>query len=241
CVICLSSVTERAVASCGHDAFDFRCLKLWLQQRSACPLCKTEVTAVTYQCSSSRELRIYEVLPARLPPVPPESNHAFDSQSQVHRRRHIHRRPFSPPSRDVAVLRRRHIYRHQLYSLHVGSNSLSGYRNFTPEEFAASPELQSRARMWIRRELRVFSFLYSGPSDSTSVEGATTSSHAEFLITYIVAILKKMDIKASDGRAEDMLQEVLGRQNARLFLHELSSWLRSPYQKPQEWDRRVQY
>jgi hypothetical protein len=94
--------------------------------------------------------------------------------------------------------------------------------------------------MFLRRELRVFRFLYSEPS-STPAEAATTSSHAEFLLTYIVQILKTYELKASDGRAEDMLQEILGRENARLFLHELNSWLRSPYSKLEEWDRHVQY
>ena len=38
-----------------------------------------------------------------------------------------------------------------------------------------------------------------------------------------------------------MLQEFLGRDNARLFLHELGAWLRSPYTKLEDWDRHVQY
>jgi hypothetical protein len=54
-------------------------------------------------------------------------------------------------------------------------------------------------------------------------------------------MLKTLDIRASDGRAEDLLQEFLGRECARLFLHELNAWLRSPYQKVEEWDRDVQY
>lgn len=38
-----------------------------------------------------------------------------------------------------------------------------------------------------------------------------------------------------------MLQEFLGRDSARLFLHELGAWLRSPYTKLEDWDRHVQY
>lgn len=41
CVICLSSVTERAIAvPCNHYSFDFVCLVSWLQERSICPLCE---------------------------------------------------------------------------------------------------------------------------------------------------------------------------------------------------------
>ena len=40
CVICLESVSERAIASpCKHESFDFLCLVSWLQERSTCPLC----------------------------------------------------------------------------------------------------------------------------------------------------------------------------------------------------------
>ena len=41
CVICLDSISERAIASpCTHDSFDFLCLISWLQERSSCPLCQ---------------------------------------------------------------------------------------------------------------------------------------------------------------------------------------------------------
>ena len=98
-------------------------------------------------------------------------------------------------------------------------------------------ELVSRAKKWIRRELQVFPFLNP---DGIGEEGiARRADNAEFLLEYIVAILKSVDIKG--GQAEDMLQEFLGRDNTRLFLHELKAWLRSPYTKLEDWDRHVQY
>jgi len=66
-------------------------------------------------------------------------------------------------------------------------------------------------------------------------------NNAEFLLEYIIAILKTVDLKGSGGQAEEMLQEFLGRENARLFLHELNAWLRSPYNSLDDWDRHVQY
>ena len=67
------------------------------------------------------------------------------------------------------------------------------------------------------------------------------ANNAEFLLEYIVAILKTVDVKGSGGQAEDMLQEFLGRDNTKLFLHELRAWLRSPYSSLEDWDRHVQY
>lgn len=252
CVICLSVVTERAVAvPCNHCTFDFICLVSWLQQRNTCPLCKSwimflcsshtnasvgkiQITAVQYDWRSPTDFKHYTVPRLEGATAP---THAHDS---VPRRPRTSRRPYAQPQPDVAVLRRRHVYRHKLYSFHIGSNPISGYQDVTPEMVSGSSELQSKARTWIRRELRVFAFLHTDPHDGPSV-GATTSSNAEFLLSYIVAILKKQDLKASSGHAEDLLAESLGREHARLFLHELCAWMRSPFTKVMDWDRQVQY
>jgi len=110
--------------------------------------------------------------------------------------------------------------------------------------FAHNADLVSKARKWIRRELQVFGFLNPTPDNYEPGEAANATrraKNAEFLLEYIIAILKTVDIKGSGGQAEDMLQEFLGRENTRLFLHELRSWLRSPYLSLEAWDRNVQY
>lgn len=145
-------------------------------------------------------------------------------------------------SDDSSLARRRYVYRHGLYSLHVGSNRLSRFRDLTPDMFRSDEELVSRARKWIRRELQVFAFL-SNDEDNTpnTPMSQRRAKNAEFLLEYIIAILKTTDIKGSGGQAEDMLQEFLGRDHTRLFLHELMAWLRSPYVSLENWDRAVQY
>lgn len=110
--------------------------------------------------------------------------------------------------------------------------------------FARNADLVSKARKWIRRELQVFGFLNPAPDNYEAGEAANATrraKNAEFLLEYIVAILKTVDIKGSGGQAEDMLQEFLGREHTRLFLHELRGWLRSPYLSLEAWDRNVQY
>jgi regulator of sirC expression with transglutaminase-like and TPR domain len=64
-------------------------------------------------------------------------------------------------------------------------------------------------------------------------------NNAEYLLEYIVEMLKSIEVKG--GKSEQLLTEYLGQEDAQLFLHELSSWLRSPYQDLEEWDRAVQY
>ncbi|KAF2011683.1 hypothetical protein BU24DRAFT_322426, partial [Aaosphaeria arxii CBS 175.79] len=244
CVICLSNITERAqTRPCNHTAFDFICLVSWLQERSNCPLCKAEVTTVEYDRKSDKDFKIFHVKRTHSSkPAPPAaaSSRSNNTSRPPPPRRPRPPRPYTRPSPSLALLRRRHVYRENLYSAYVGANRISAHSNWTPESFSSSPDLQSRARMFIRRELRVFSFLYND-ADGSTANAPTTSSNAEWLLSYIVSILKTVDIKASDGHAEDLLSEFIGRESARLFLHELNAWLRSPYTKLEDWDSHVQY
>jgi hypothetical protein len=245
CVICLSSVTERAITvPCNHYTFDFVCLVSWLQERSTCPLCKAQVTAVQYDWRSPTDYKSYAVPRTHAPSDVHTSR--TDRPASLYapyglpRRPRGARRAYSPSIEDVAIRRRREVYWSKLYSLHVGSNPISGYRDISPRMIANSPELQSKARTWIRRELRVFTFLHTDSPESSS-DTATTSSNAEFLLSYIVSILKMVDVKGSNGHAENLLTEFLGRENSILFLHELNAWLRSSFTKVEEWDQNVQY
>jgi hypothetical protein len=97
--------------------------------------------------------------------------------------------------------------------------------------------------------LRVFAFL--NPDTETETGRVPRAgqqrldnrrgNNAEFLLEYIIAILRTVDIKGSAGQAEELLRDFIGRENARLFLHELQAWLRSPYTSLEDWDRHVQY
>jgi hypothetical protein len=201
------------------------------------------VNAVQYDWRSPTDYKSYAVQRSHEPrPSPSARTDRLTSLFAPYglpRRPRGSRRGYSPPVEDTALRTRREVYRRQLYSLHMGSNPLSGYRDLTPQMIASSPDLQSRARMFIRRELRVFTFLNpEAPNQSINAE---TSSNAEFLLAYIVSILKMVEIKASNGHAENLLTEFLGRDNSRLFLHELQGWLRSPFTKLEEWDQDVQY
>lgn len=211
CVICLDSISERAVAiPCKHHSFDFLCLTSWLHERPSCPLCKAEVRSVEYEWKSPKDFRVYKVTPSAQQTLPSAhsssmrlQNANFDYRGRPRPWRVPRPWPQPPVSPDTALLRRRHIYRNQLYSLHVGSNRLSKFRDLTPQLFSRDEELVSRARRWTRRELQVFEFL--GP-DASDTEGITRrANNAEFLLQYIVAILKTVDIKGSGAQAEDML------------------------------------
>jgi hypothetical protein len=240
CVICLEHISEQAVAQpCKHDSFDFLCLISWLEEQPSCPLCKTEIKTVRYEYKNEK-FKTYNVpaakstkQPASIAPRRQNFDHRGRRPSQ--RRIGYGSRPLAPA--DEALFRRRHIYRNKLYSLHVGTNRVSRFKDLTPALFTIDTELVSRARKWIRRELQVFEFLNPDVASGSD----RRANNAEFLLEYIVAILKTVDIQGSGGQAEEMLKDFLGRENTVLFLHELRAWLRSPYVNLEDWDRHVQY
>jgi Ring finger domain len=242
CVICLDRVSEKAIAlPCGHDQFDFPCLGTWLQQQCVCPLCKTEVKAIRYDITKPDNYKIFNLPNEELP---------RRSSSEIEQRRRQHRpaavtpfwRAYSPDNQDqqeAAVNFRRRIYHDRLYSLHVGTNKFSRYRNITHFSFLEDDHLLSRARNWVRRELAVFEFL--NPESASFGSTERRASNTEYLLEYIIAILRSVDIRGNAGQAEELLKDFLGRDTARLFLHELEAWLRSPYEKLEDWDKNVQY
>ncbi|KAI0165351.1 hypothetical protein GGR52DRAFT_558412 [Hypoxylon sp. FL1284] len=251
CVICLDSITEVCEARpCSHRSFDYLCLLSWLEQQTRCPLCKSSVEEVLYDFESDApdcKSRVYLV-----PRPKAQSRENAPSQALPHpyQPRNNNPRPTrrrfdaAPPRRvtaDEAILRRQHVYRNQLYSLHVGSSYRSGYRDLTPEMFESDSEMVSRARAWLRRELQVFEFLRAPTAESSGdVMTRRRANNAEFLLEYIIAILKTVDIQGSQGQAEEMLKDFLGRDNTKLLLHELKNYLRSPW-SIEAWDRKVQY
>lgn len=244
CVICLDTISEKAqVQPCSHASFDFLCLVSWLQERAKCPLCNAAVSSVLYDLSSSNEPKDYNLHP----PAPAPAQKSISTDAYAGRQHFRPRRGYRdapPPTPDEALTKRREIYQHNLYSLHVGSNRFSRFRNLAPALFTTDAELLGRARKWIRRELQVFSFLNPNSTESSlSTDGARDrrANNAEFLLEYIVAILKTVDIQGAGGQAEDMISDFLGRENTILFLHELRAWLRSPYTGLSEWDAHVQY
>lgn len=246
CCICLETISECAVTSPCNHFFDFLCLVSWLQEHTTCPLCKAHVTRVEYDWRSPDDYVTYiptqdkkiasATSAARVSPL---NSQGRRPPSQLPRRSRPPRRS-DTLSPDKAILRRRYVYRHHLLCLHVGSNRLSKFKDFTTKDFSASLELQARARKWIRRELQVFDFL-SVDAPELSSGRLRRAENAEFLLLYIISILKTVDIKGSSGKAEELVGAYLGQDNAKLFLHELEAWLRSPYVNLEDFDRVVQY
>ncbi|CAK7208683.1 hypothetical protein SCUCBS95973_000185 [Sporothrix curviconia] len=266
CVICLDTVTELCVAQpCGHRHFDFLCLLSWLLSRlPSCPLCKAIVETVQYgddlaktfpvpnKTEEVREGGEEAVTAAGSTEAPLPLSSSSSRVARSRRQRRLRATPSSSHAQDspaAALERRRRVYRLGLYARHVGANRYSRYyRELTPQLFAQDPDLVSRARAFLRRELQVFWEGGDRPVTDAAALGAGAprgrrANNVEFLLEYIVAILQTIDLQDSAGQAEELLQGFFRgrRDHTRQFLHELRSFLRSPYLTLASWDRNVQY
>lgn len=115
------------------------------------PLASTSATAL--DSAGSRpytEEAVRAQLNAR--PTHPRNRHGL-YQSRSSRRRSALKSRNELDETDQAelcLLRRKLVYKHNLYAKHMGSNAWSRFRSFTPAQFSSSPELRSRVSRFVR-------------------------------------------------------------------------------------------
>lgn len=265
CAICLGVIDDRTVVQpCSHDAYCFRCILAWTDQSRKCPLCNTAIELLLHHIRSERDFQRHYLAPL----IDRSDASAYASASQrtasqvlaegarsqlLNRPTHprfkfadwkMRNRPAAIPemdAEDLAVEKRRYVYRHGLFVKHVGANRYTRvgplcacfrcspaksprtqYRDVSFSQISASSDLKARLTRWLRRELRVFDGI-----------------DLEFLVGYGVSIASQLELRSDS--ATRLMSEFLGERDAEHFLHETSSFLRSPYSDIRNYDRAVQY
>ena len=135
-----------------------------------------------------------------------------------------HRSPRPPPRRREAdhdaeeraatissLKRRREIYKHGLYVKHIASNKITQFGPPpTPAKIASSPDLQSRAAAFVRRDLRALGWEDSSFSDNhrrrrnsgqsvVSPEMQRRMVDLEFMTSYVITLIKMIDLRRERG------------------------------------------
>ncbi|KZV59857.1 hypothetical protein PENSPDRAFT_594792 [Peniophora sp. CONT] len=241
CTICLQAYVDRTVIPiCSHE-FCFECLMVWADQSRKCPLCAQSLGDYVIHHIRSNNDYSKHYLPA-LPTSPrPQAREERNGtrRARIPRRDRVwgRRGTIGTESEEADVLeqaiaRRRWIYAHDLYAKHVASNMHTRYRPYpTPAQFTTSPEMISKATIFLRRELQVWPNL-----------------DVEFLVTFVLSLMKSIDIRAES--AVKLIAEFLdmdkpyspgGRYvNSEHFAHEVYSFMRSPYKELARYDEAVQ-
>ncbi|OJA11636.1 hypothetical protein AZE42_04757 [Rhizopogon vesiculosus] len=225
CVICLQSLVDRTVIpTCSHE-FCFECISLWAEQSQKCPLCSQLIGEyLIHHIRSQFDYQKHYLPPPRSksPQLLPTGETRVSAARRARRARWGRRDRRDVDEADQlerAIAKRRWVYQNYLYAKHVASNSFTRYRPYpAPAQFAASPDMISRATIFLRRELRVWPNL-----------------DVEFLTTFTVSLMKSIDIRAES--AVKLLAEFLDldapyiegqrHQNAEHFAHEIYCYMRS--------------
>jgi E3 ubiquitin-protein ligase Topors len=109
---------------------------------------------------------------------------------------------------------------------HIGSNPITRFiPNPTPRQISDDPILLTKATMFLRRELRIWSLV-----------------DVEVLTGHILTLIKAIDIRSEP--AVRLLGELLDCEEyprgAEQFAHELYTWLRSPFKDLRRYDEIAQ-
>jgi len=120
CTICLQHIIDRTVIPiCSHE-FCFECIRLWSDQSKRCPLCSQALGGyLIHRIRSKYDYQKHHLLPLplRTTPPPPLSSRARVRGQRQRRTHEWGRRDDTESDRlDLAITKRRWIYRHHLYA-----------------------------------------------------------------------------------------------------------------------------
>lgn len=268
CLASANSIVDRAALPlCMHSLFCFPCIIRWADVKRSCPLCNREIGPyILHDIESEREYKRHYLRPhygskekanaqlderlahrsieverlhrqrrqlaqspgrsSRPPPVAPREGELSGWTEWARQERQDFRNdPLTHQTR--ALDRRKLVYRNHLFALHIGSNRYTQFKAPpTTSQLVQNEHLVTNLLPFLRREIMA---LPLGPSVDV-----------HFLTTYVVSILKSLDIR-SEGAAR-LLDDLFGdRVLAEHFCHEIMTFLRSGARSCTEYDRRAQY
>lgn len=139
-----------------------------------CPLCLGPIEHLIHNIRSAKDYSTHYLLPLHTitgsnsastsNPLPPARNSrrppptsTLPRHALYGRARLLQNQTDSPSWREreeeIALERRKYVYREGLYAKHVASNRYTGFKPFTPQTFANNPDMKAKVIKFIRREV----------------------------------------------------------------------------------------
>ncbi|GAA6009501.1 hypothetical protein JCM11491_003580 [Sporobolomyces phaffii] len=241
CAICLAPIDNKTVVyPCHHGQFCWNCIRAWTDQSRKCPLCLGPIEHLIHNIRSEKDYSTYHLLPlhtlanpssSSLPPLrsrrPPPASASTPSLPRHALYGKTAQQSLDCPTprerlEEIALERRKYVYREGLYAKHVASNRYTGFKPFSPQIFTQNTELKARVIKFIRRELQVF------PAVDVS-----------FLTTYLISIASQLDLRSP--AALRLVSDFLSDADAEHLVHEIVTFARSPFVSLEGYDRFIQY
>ncbi|GAA5991348.1 hypothetical protein JCM5350_006992 [Sporobolomyces pararoseus] len=241
CAICLAPIDNKTVVfPCHHGQFCWNCIRAWTDQSRKCPLCLGPIEHLIHNIRSTKDYSTYHLLPlhtltasssSSILPAPRSRRPPTASSSSSLPRHALYGRQAmqnldTPTPRErleeIALERRKYIYREGLYAKHVASNRYTGFKPFSPQTFSLNSDLKAKVIKFIRRELQVF------PAVDIS-----------FLTTYLISIASQLDLRSP--AALRLVSDFLSESDAQHLVHEIVTFARSPFTSLEGYDRFIQY
>ncbi|KAK9898694.1 hypothetical protein P389DRAFT_37252 [Cystobasidium minutum MCA 4210] len=160
CAICLSVIDDRTIVQpCCHDAYCFVCILAWTEQSRRCPLCVANIELLIHNIRGEKDFQKHYLPPLLKSDSPPPERSLRELREGA--RRQLFNRPTHPrfkyadwkarnrpaalpevDAEDLALEKRRYVYKHGLYVKHVASNRFTRFRDWSAQQVSTTPELK---------------------------------------------------------------------------------------------------
>ncbi|EFP81506.2 hypothetical protein PGTUg99_004003 [Puccinia graminis f. sp. tritici] len=250
CAICLDLIINQAViVPCQHSEYCFRCMRIWTTTSNRCPICVQPIDHLVHRIDPrTKDFQIFHPLP-----IMPNLNNGDDNNRQSQAASPTLPAAQHPPNSEsgpsssqsdhfIGLDRRQFIYRHSLYAKHIPSNRYTQFYPVSSKHFlkdrsknpseptrrdCPSAKLIARTIRFLQRELR-------------AIQPEVLAHPIEHSIRVIIIILHRADSNSSEA-VHLFSQLIRDPQLAQHFSHELTCFLRSPYDDLLQWDQVLQY
>lgn len=224
CPICLEHLDNPSIPDCCTHQFCFICIVHWSSTTTTCPLCKKQFDFILHNIKSPTEYTRYypreDPSSTKAPTRPtPSSSSQSRSSAPSSKPRPSNSVPTPPVLQSDAHSQRKAVYGRRLKARAATIPYLS------PSILKAKPNLITRLKPWLTRELQVLLHI----------------EDVSLLVELVISLLKRYDTNKDKQLIQQQLKDIIPPEHVGTFLHEMLSFAVSTHPTMAMYDKHVQY